>query len=626
MYILKDKSYTCMYDPQKIEMTVTVGDESFIWNKNARIETKDGKTFYFKDAKCSHSARKDGIGECVLAAYSGFGELDIVINTKVMAQDTNQYLRFEVWVTGDDEDKISELYWPCGFEYNSDCGYTVLPRMQGSLIPAKYSEHLVEIPLVLKLTNKNSYKGVIFERDAYMPMYGQIKKAAGYLAIYDTPYDARYYFTHIPGEDTRIEPFFIPSLGKMAYKRIMLFSFWSECDYNIFAKKYKHYLKETGKFVTLKEKIAQNENVAKLIGTPIIHEQIVRHAKPGTMRYDEVNSENNDTCVTFETRCNQLKALKKKGVDRAYLHFDGWGKNGYDNMHPDVFPPSEKAGGAPGMKKLSDTASALGYVFGIHDQYRDYYYDAESFDMNNAIENEDGSHPFCDVWDGGSHTMLCQSLSPEYVKRNYKNFENLGINIEGAYLDVFGVVPLDECFNPEHRMTRKECCEKRLECFNILTSKGIIPSSEEAVDCMMKGIALCHHAPYFAFLDKEHDKPTPFGIPVPLFNLVWHESLIIPWTKIFKTDFDRWKCIPYTDTPYLHALLNGDTIYLPIEPNEDEIDVCNKVLKLHKRVALEEMVEHKFLDDSYRVQQTVFSDGTKVTVNFDTDEYKISME
>ena len=51
MYILKDKSYTCMYDPQKIEMTVTVGDESFIWNKNARIETKDGKTFYFKDAK-----------------------------------------------------------------------------------------------------------------------------------------------------------------------------------------------------------------------------------------------------------------------------------------------------------------------------------------------------------------------------------------------------------------------------------------------------------------------------------------------------------------------------------------------------------------------------------------------
>ena len=43
--------------------------------------------------------------------------------------------------------------------------------------------------------------------------------------------------------------------------------------------------------------------------------------------------------------------------------------------------------------------------------------------MNNAIENEDGSHPFCDVWDGGSHTMLCQSLSPEYVKRNYKNFE-----------------------------------------------------------------------------------------------------------------------------------------------------------------------------------------------------------
>lgn len=619
MYGLKSDIFYCEYEPEKLSLKVFCGGEKFCWNQSARIVLSGGEELYFKDAKCEHAHFKTGVTEGVKAVYSDFGGLDITIFTSVSIDEYEGLLRFEVRAEGRDEMDIAELFWPCGFCYASDSGYTIIPRMQGILIPARSEQ---------KIPN-GFIKGMIYDRDAYMPMFGQKKVNAGYLAIYDTQFDAMYRLVHVPGDDTTVEPLFIPSLGSVSDKRIMLYNFYEVCDYNLFAKEYRRYLKETGRFITLREKIARNENVARLIGTPIIHDIIVKHICEGTYYYDKEHPENNDACYTFELRANQLRELKKKGLERAYLHFDGWGKAGYDNQHPDIFPPNEQAGGAEGMRKLCDTAKELGYIFGIHDQYRDYYYDAETFDFANAVTYKDGTHPYCDLWNGGKHTCMCQALSPEYVRRNFKRLENLGINVEAAYLDVFSIVPLDECFNPDHRLTRKQCAEKRNECFEILTAKGIIPSSEEAMDCCMRGIALCHHAPYFAYSSLDEESPegekknVMFGIAIPLFNLVWHESLIVPWTMLNDDDPDRWEGVPSTDSPYLYAILNGGSIYLSIEATEADLERSKPLLELHSRVALCEMVSHEFLGGGYRRQKTVFSDGTEVTVDFDKKTFDI---
>ena len=39
------------------------------------------------------------------------------------------------------------------------------------------------------------------------------------------------------------------------------------------------------------------------------------------------------------------------------------------------------------MKDLADTLHEAGYLFGIHDQYRDYYRAAPSFDENYALQD-----------------------------------------------------------------------------------------------------------------------------------------------------------------------------------------------------------------------------------------------
>ena len=75
-----------------------------------------------------------------------------------------------------------------------------------------------------------------------------------------------------------------------------------------------------------------------------------------------------------------MRELHELGVEKLYLHLDGWAQPGYDNQHPDYTPACAEAGVWEGMKSLADTMQELGYMFGIHDQYRDYYLTAPSFD------------------------------------------------------------------------------------------------------------------------------------------------------------------------------------------------------------------------------------------------------
>ncbi len=597
---IKGQRITVIADPAKATFAVTLANGD-TWTMSGRpyVSLTDGTTFYLDEAAATVTDRKTGTWHGIGADYQLNDQL--TLHTLVYIEETRDDLYFVSRLEGDTRGQVQFVSFPAAVDFDAEPGhgYTILPRMQGTLVPAGS-------PIQV-------WDGTVFERDAYMPMYGQVKDSSGYLAIFDTPYDAKY---TLRGE--KVEPLFRTSLGYMAYPRKMLYRFMENCDYNDFAHSYRAYLAERGEIYTLAQKAALNPAVDRLFGAPIIHEGIAVHISPESQYYDKENPAHNDYHTSFDTRAQQLRTLRARGMDKGYIHLDGWGNHGYDNLHPDPFPPHEGAGGAAGMKRLSDTARELGYIFGIHDQYRDYYYDAPSFDMNNACENIDGSHPFCSVWYGGPHSWLCATLAPEYVRRNYDEFERLGITIEGSYLDVFSVVFLDECFNPEHPMTRKQCAEARNQSLDILTSRGIIPSSEETLGCMMKSQVLCHHAPYFTS-NLGSSTADAVGVPIPLYNLVYHDCVVIPWIGGKETR-GGWG-IPGNDCPWIHAVLNGNPVYCPITATEAQIADIQEACGLAEKLAKERMMKHEFLDESMRKQRTTWSDGTVVEVDFDANTY-----
>ncbi len=609
-YLIKTESIRLEYDPEALALCVGVaGSEiSWSWADCASLRIPSGEELYFRAASCQSRACKRGRMDGVRAVYTGFCDASgqqypYAVDTFVGIDTTTGQVRMQAAVTGDAPGNIAALVWPprMKFEAGEGEGYTVLPRMQGTLVPAGHPIQIIN--------------GFIFERDGYMPLFGQVHKGCGYAAIFGTPYDARY---SLAGEE--VQPYFIPSLGTMSYMREMVYGFFAKGDFNTVAKIYRAYREERGHLVKLQEKIARNPKVEYLIGSPVVHTVAAVHIKEGTHYYDPNDPSHNDWCIPFATTANKLRKLKENGLEKAYLHLDGWGYHGYDNLHPDPFPIHEAAGGEEGLRGLRETCHELGYLYGIHDQYRDYYYDSPGFDIDNAVEYSDGSHFLSDYWYGGAHTFLCSALAPDYVRRNYDEFERLGLKPDGSYLDVFSVVELDECFNPAHRVTREGCAQNRRHCLDMLSSRGIIPSSEEGIDCVVDSLALCHHTPFHCSSFDAPDKVN-VGVPIPLFSLVFHDCMVVPWDGIHRRG--AWG-IACTDSPFLWGLLCGGTVYVGTDFDAEDIAYAKIGLELHAKTALCELVSHEILDETARKRRTTYADGTVVEADFDTGDFCIT--
>ena len=576
------------------------------------LETSNGTERLMDAHEITHIIWQTGVGKGLRSSFVWHGQDGVAVTrcfeTIIWIESASGDIHFE-WVPGLDTD-LRYVNWPGPLAFGTLARdwYTVVNFLQGVLIPNGWPT----------ATGKLNFDGQLCSTAAYMPWWGQVRPGSGYIAICQTPWDAAYSVIHPAGGDCQVNIRWLSSLGRMSYRRQIRYTFFGSCDYNDLCKAYRSYAVETGLLTTLREKAVRNPLVEQLVGAAFVHTGIKKHIVPQSAYYDPDHPERNDALTPFSTRQDQMIKLQEHGVDRAYLHLDGWGEPGYDNQHPDYLPPCEAAGGWAGMQALADTLQQLGYLFGIHDQYRDYYCDAATFDPDFAARQADGSIVDFSRWAGGRQTYLCASQAPLYVKRNFEELLRHGVHLDGAYLDVFTCNEPDECTHPWHVMSRKECLDWRSACFDYLTSRGILPSSEEVVDWAMRSLVFAHYGPHDYMLHKP-DAPR-VGIPVPLFNLVYHDCVILPW--------EMHQNRPGGDY-LLHALLNGGTAYLDCELEGEalnqQIARWRIVSRLHKQVAYSEMVRHELLDASGDRQKVVFSDGTSVSVDFIQGTYEIQM-
>lgn len=138
---------------------------------------------------------------------------------------------------------------------------------------------------------------------------------------------------------------------------------------------------------------------------------------------------------------------------------------------------------------------------------------------------------------------------------------------------------------------------------------------------------ILHYAPY-DFMLRPAETPKK-GIPVPLFNLVYHDCVIEPWMM------DR---VSKDEDYMLYALLAGGAPYLVRDgayPNtdgafdgekislEEMTERCRVVTELHEKTALLELVRHECMTVDGSVQKSEFSDGTYVICDFAEQIYEI---
>ena len=519
---------------------------------------------------------------------------------------------------------LRQLDWPGALE-SGDVDYTLLPNGRGTLLPRTWPKEYYPIRTItpegkIAATDHSLLQSHVIESWS-MSWWGFQKGRSAMMVIVETPDDASYQFSHPAGGPTVIGPRWRSQLDRFGYMRSVRFAFFAEGNYVSMAKRYRRYVMETGLFVSLKEKIARTPAVGDLFGIAQTRVSILRNLTPASDRYDTKDASKNYSLTTFDERAKQLRELKTKGIDNLLVYVSGWPHLGYDRQHPDPLPPPEKAGGWDGMKRLIDTCHELGYKVIFHDQYRDYYLDAPSYNEQFAVHEEDislppqqfpgsrfgdskkGQIPLMRHWDGGPQAYLNARFQLGHLLKNYQLLFDHGITTQGIYIDVIGYVPPDEDFNPEHPTTHTDAMRGQIAMMNWSRQNLGIVATEAGADWVI---------PYVDVINQSGGGSK--AILVPLYQLVYHDAVI---TSFGARD----------QKTLLQGILFGGQPELPFTSTDEKtMSLIRSMMALHKRVGMLEMTKHEFLDTNYRKERTTFVDGTTVTVDWDANSYKVEPE
>ncbi len=479
---------------------------------------------------------------------------------------------------------IREVHYPRSFQHDaSGDACTVIPFQQGTLLPGDWP-NAIQGTLADKLLRVWAWEAVTG------PWWGHVEESgAGYLAIIDTPDDVEFDFDHPAGGPTRIAPCWKTSWEAFRYPRRMVYRFFPEADHVKIALAYRDYCRRIGRWRSIEEKRLEKPQLDKLRGAIRLRIMALLNRLSG----EEVRR----SFRSFDEIAEKLHETAEKHPDEnVSFTLAGWQTLGYDHAHPAACPPCPEAGGWEGLRRISAAAREHGFLFSLHAQYRDFYLSSPFWSEERTRKDSRRDSPRHSYWAGGTQSILCPALMLDFVKMNVQQMRDQKVRLNAAHQDVLTAIPLEECFDERHPLTRGDCRQARSSIFEYYRTLGWVCSSESASDWgapLLDSIRV-----HWARLEPGREGE-PVGIPVPLFSLVFHDCAILR----------------SGGTPPLLCALAG------VNSGRAEDTVLRK---LHAETAYMPLTSHRLLSEDGQVQESTFGDSVVVRADLTEGSYRIT--
>ncbi len=516
-----------------------------------------------------------------------------------------------VQVQGDNETAMKELMFPAAFQSPAD-HFIVHTDSEGLLLPVTDGGYPLgsSIPYSCGGAYGMSWMGTTDK-----------KMESGWMAMAETPYDALLRTARVDGKMI-VEPVWLPSLEKLGYTRKLTYYFFDKGGYVAQAKKYRGYIWPKLGVKTLKENERKMPAIQKLVGG--VHVYVWDNARNGAFAND----------------------LKDAGISKAILI---WNPN--HTPYPSTGYP--------------DSVKKLGFVYSSYELFTDAHpRDTATHDLSqqatylkrNAFpglyktitaRKKDGT-----VYSNQFGHYVCPKASyPEVVKRTAK--EMAIYPAESYFFDVYQANGIYECYSKDHPCTREEwVTAMRKNQQATIDKHNTFLGAEWGADYAADQVVYAHGMMTLArtwwgteinqkgtiywYGDwRNNSKPSQMlgvrtappkylqysineAIRVPLYSLVYHDAIITSW---------RWEDANHHAPELwwkkdLFNILYGNAPLWNLDRERWEA-FRNTFIQSYKTVhpwlqsiGYDEMLSHRFVTADKKVQETVFSSGKKVVVNF----------
>ncbi len=416
-----------------------------------------------------------------------------------------------------------------------------------------------------------------------------------------------------------------------------------DADYSDMARTYREYQINCKGCVPIKERIKTRKMLARNVESVEVRIRLGWKPAPSPYAVQTLaNEPEMHTALTFDEVGELCDKLKEKGVEKAEICLVGWNVKGHDGRWPQCFPVEEALGGEAKLKELIKHVKGLGYSIVGHTNYRDMYKIADIWDDDDVAVKADGSimeHPI--YWSGGQPFVACPWASYEkFAKENLPRVASLGF--EGLhYVDVLTVLPLHRCHSETHPASTKDTasCYGRIQSL----SKDLIGgyASEGPYDFAAKDLDFALYT-CFNLID---NKPSLCDEIIPFWQLCYHGIILSnPGTEtvnyIVKKDVNKLKFIEYGGRPaaYIYSKFLANHDYevdwmgsedLTCRTEEETERTADAIKAMYDEYSALSSLQYEFMEKHEKlgegVYRVTYSDGTKITVDYNAVSYTVEM-
>ena len=411
-----------------------------------------------------------------------------------------------------------------------------------------------------------------------------------------------------------------------------------EANYAGMARLCRRYLIEADRMPQMvKDRIGQNEHLKYASEAPEIRIRLGWKPVPTPEPHQTLENEPEMVvAVTFDQVKEIVDELKRQGVGEAQLCLVGWNVKGHDGRFPDHFPVEEQLGGEEKLRECIKYAQDSGYKIVAHTCRTDIYEISKDWnDGADAARKADGSLVERYVIGGGQMYDICYKQSYEkYYKEEEPKVAELGFRgLE--YIDVLSVIYPHECHNPEHPVNRREAAEYANKMLGDLRGMFGGSQSEGGVYYVAKSL---DYALYASMRMNRMQKYAIVDEYVPTWHIVFNGYILNnagaqTVNYPLKEPISALRVIEYASRPIFYFY----SAYRSAGRNwmgETDLTMRDKA-DLERSVAIIKRGYDEFktlqhlqlctLDDNFElakgVKCSVYSDGTRVVVNYNKEPY-----